>query len=144
MREVAKEGASVRIVAHVLNDRASIGIGLRTAQIFFGSLWKFLEKQWLDVILPGGIDDGFVRKDRVRADGSRPRQPNAEQANDHQTRANEYVSHDFSRRRKLPLQLHFRELRQDRPSWLQERLGVANRNAEIGAAKSSDNCKGHS
>src|SRR6266851_3374240 len=30
------------------------------------------------------------------------------------------------------------------PSWLEERLGVANRNAKIGAAKSSDNRESHS
>src|SRR5206468_9666394 len=75
MREVAKEGLSVRIVAHVLNDRASIGIGLRTAQIFLACLGKLFCEEGLDVGFPGRIDDSLVGKDGVRANGRGPRQP---------------------------------------------------------------------
>ena len=113
MREVAKEGLSVRIVAHVLNDRASIGIGLRTAQIFLGSLWKFLEKQGLYVRLPGGIDDSFVGKDCVRANGRGRRQPNAEQANSNQTRAIGHANHDSSARRIC----RFSSSSENKPRW---------------------------
>ena len=79
MREIAEERAAVGIVAHVLNDGAPIGVGLRAAQIFLGGLRKFSQQQRLDVRLPCRINDGFVREHRVGTNGSRHHQQNGEE-----------------------------------------------------------------
>jgi len=52
---------------------------------------------------------GLVRKDRVGANGGRPRQPKAEQASGHQTRAIGHANHNSSGPGELQLQFHFRE-----------------------------------
>src|SRR5438105_4744203 len=74
MREIAKEGTAVRVVAHVLNDGAPIRVSLRPAQVFFGRLRIFFQKQRLDVGFPSGINDGFMRKDGISLRGARPQQ----------------------------------------------------------------------
>ena len=44
MREVTEKGAAVRVVAHILNNGAAVGIGLSPAQIFFGGLGKLFQQ----------------------------------------------------------------------------------------------------
>src|SRR5437870_2146065 len=43
MRKVAEKGAAVRVVAHVLNDGAAVGVGLRPAQILLGCQREFFQ-----------------------------------------------------------------------------------------------------
>src|SRR5271165_1836220 len=62
--KVAEKMASVRVIAHVLDDRPAIGVGLRFAQLLFGGTRKTGQQQRLDVRLPQGIDDRLVRKNR--------------------------------------------------------------------------------
>src|SRR5207249_7829567 len=96
MREDAEKGAAVRVVAHILNDGAAVGVGLGPAQILLGCLRKFLLKERFDVRFPSRIDDGFVREDGVGVNGSRQRQQNGDQANDYQTNATKQSIHDSS------------------------------------------------
>src|SRR5580704_15984283 len=65
VRKVAEEMASVRVIAHVLDDRAAVGIGLRLAQLLFRGTRKTSQQERLDVRLPNGIDDRFVGENRV-------------------------------------------------------------------------------
>src|SRR5580704_13315934 len=65
VRKVAEEMASIGVIAHVLDDRAAIGIGLRLAQLLFGGTRKTSQQERLDVRLPNGIDDRFVGENRV-------------------------------------------------------------------------------
>src|SRR2546429_5903283 len=143
MREAAEKGAAVRVVAHILNDGAAVGVGLGPAQILLGCLRKFLLKERFDVRFPSRIDDGFVREDGVGVNGSRQRQQNGDQANDYQTNATKQSIHDSSWRRKRSFRLHVSRIKQDGPSWLEERLGKANRNTKIRTAKTSDDREGH-
>ncbi len=65
MRQIAEEPASERIVAHVLNDRAAIGIGVGLPKFVRRRGRETLQKEWLDAIPPCGVDDRFMRQDRV-------------------------------------------------------------------------------
>src|SRR4029077_4425548 len=94
MREVAEKGVPVRVIAHILNDGAAVGVSLRSAQIFFGCLREFFQQQRLDVRLPNRIDNGFVREDSVGVNGRRQRQQNGDQANDDQASASKKTIHD--------------------------------------------------
>src|SRR6266853_1488292 len=76
MREVAEEGAAIWVVAHILNDRAAVSVGLRPAEILFGRLREFLPEERLDMRLPSSIDDGFVRENSVGMNRSRQHQQN--------------------------------------------------------------------
>ena len=80
MRQIAEKGAAVRVVTHVLNDGAAVGERLRPAQVFFRRLRIFFQKQRLDVTVPGGIDDGFMRKHGVGLHPFGARQREHEQA----------------------------------------------------------------
>src|SRR5271166_61387 len=65
VREITKELAAERIVAHVLNDGASIGIGMGLLQFLRSRAGKALQQQRLDPIIPCCIDNRFMRQDRV-------------------------------------------------------------------------------
>ena len=65
VHQVAEILVAERIVAHVLNQRSAIGIGMRLPQIFLGSFGEALFQKRLDLILPEEVDDFFVRENRV-------------------------------------------------------------------------------
>ena len=65
VREVAEEMAAVRVVAHVLDDGTAVGEGVGFAEIVGRGVWKMCFEDGEDVLRPGGIDDGFVREDRI-------------------------------------------------------------------------------
>ena len=61
MGEIAEEVASVRVVAHVLNDRPAIGECLRGIQLFVGCLRISLVERGAQIGVPDGVDDCLVR-----------------------------------------------------------------------------------
>src|SRR5437588_12948691 len=73
MREIAEEWAAVRVVAHVLNNCAPVGISLSPAQVLLRGLRISFQKQRLDVRLPGGVHDGLMGKYGIREGGWGPR-----------------------------------------------------------------------
>ena len=67
MGEVAEVLVAKWVVAHVLNQRPSIGEGVRFLQILWSRCWESLGQQWLNVILPKKIDNFFVGEHRIGA-----------------------------------------------------------------------------
>jgi hypothetical protein len=65
VRQIAKELTAEGIVAHVLNDGASIGIGMGLEQLLRSRLGKSAQEYGFDVVLPCGIDNSFMRKDGI-------------------------------------------------------------------------------
>src|SRR3954447_12380677 len=66
VREIAIERAAERIVAKVLDNTAAVGVGMRDYQIFGRGRREPFQQEGLDGAVPGGIDNGLVRQDRVR------------------------------------------------------------------------------
>src|SRR5216683_7886729 len=89
---------------------------------------------------PSRIDDGLMRKDGIGAHASGPHQGNCEEANAEHAKMDEHSFNNFGPASKISFQIQFQE-KTNRPSSLEERLGVTNRNAEIGAAETSHNGK---
>src|SRR5690348_9639738 len=73
MRQIAEELAAVRVIAHVLNNGATIGKAVRLAQLFGSGIRKTLQEQGLETCVPRRINDGFMRKDRVCRDACGPK-----------------------------------------------------------------------
>src|SRR5713226_8306437 len=96
MCEVAKKGAAVWVVAHILNDGAAVGVGLCPAQILLGRLREFLQQQRPDVRLPSRIDDGLMGEDCVCVNGGWQRQQNSDQAKQGRMNATKQTRHDSS------------------------------------------------
>src|SRR4029077_5239130 len=69
VRQVAEELVAVRVVAHVLDDGASVSIGMSLAQIVLGGVGEALLKQWPDMRGPNRVNDGLVRKHGVSIAG---------------------------------------------------------------------------
>src|ERR1700744_4120660 len=65
MDKVAEELAAKRIVAHVLDDGATVGLGVDFTQLIVGSVRKAFEKQRAKSIWPAGVNDGFVSKNGI-------------------------------------------------------------------------------
>ena len=65
MHEVAEELAVERIIAHILDDGAPIGVRMGLAQLLFGSLGKPHEQQRLDSVRPVTIDDLLVTENGI-------------------------------------------------------------------------------
>jgi hypothetical protein len=53
------------IVAHVLNDGPSIGIGMGLEQLLRRRVGESAQEYRLNVFLPGGIDNSLMRKDGI-------------------------------------------------------------------------------
>src|ERR1700689_2935084 len=60
VREIAKEFIAVWVVAHVLNDGATVGVSMGAAKLVPGGSWKTREEQGADICIPGCINNGFV------------------------------------------------------------------------------------
>ena len=65
MREIAEKAAAERIISQVLNDAATVGVGVRLLQLLRGCVGKSFEEQFLEGGIPHGIDDGFVGENRI-------------------------------------------------------------------------------
>jgi len=65
MREVAEKAAAERIISQVLNDAASVSIGVGQFQLRRRSGRKSFEEQFLKGSIPDGIDDGLMGENCV-------------------------------------------------------------------------------
>src|SRR5258708_5981397 len=65
MHQVAEEAAPERIVSEVLNDAATVGVTMRDLEFRFSGVWKALEQDRLDGVVPEAIHQGLVRQHRV-------------------------------------------------------------------------------
>src|SRR5580658_1905622 len=63
--EVAEKLAAERVVAHVLNHGAAIGVTVRRLQLFGGGVGKSRKKKRFDRVVPGGVNERFVRENPV-------------------------------------------------------------------------------
>src|SRR5580700_11384842 len=82
VRQVAEKMAAVWVIAHVLDDRAAVGIGLRLTQLLFSGSRKTGEQKRLDMCFPNRIDDGFVGEYGIGAGVARPDQHTNEKENE--------------------------------------------------------------
>ena len=82
MGEIAEKLAAIRIVAHVLNDRSAIGVGVGLAEIVGGRIGETLLEQGYDVRRPGGINDSFVGQHGVRVGANRKRKTHHQRGDD--------------------------------------------------------------
>jgi hypothetical protein len=65
VREITKESATERIIAHVLNACSSISVGIRLLQFFASRAGETLQQCRPDSIIPRYIDDRFMSQDSV-------------------------------------------------------------------------------
>ena len=65
MREIAEKAAAERIISHVLNDAASVSVGVRLLQFLRRRVGESFEKQLLEGGIPNRIDDCFVGENRI-------------------------------------------------------------------------------
>src|SRR5690242_9933633 len=70
MHQVAEILAAERVVAEILDDGASIGVGMRLPDLVFRKSWISLEQEGLDLISPEQVYDFLVRQNGVRKRGS--------------------------------------------------------------------------
>src|SRR5689334_14051530 len=66
MRQVAYEMTAVRIVTHVLNDRAAVRVTVRFDEFIGGRVRKAFEQHWLDGGVPRRVNNRFVGKNGIR------------------------------------------------------------------------------
>src|SRR5689334_3374958 len=65
MRQVAEISVAVRIVTHVLDDRAAIRESVRFLELFRRRVWKTLEQDKPQSDIPQSVDHRFMRQHRV-------------------------------------------------------------------------------
>src|ERR1051326_1892751 len=65
VHQVAEELAAERVVAHVLNDASTVGIGMRLYQISGRGARESTQKQRLQTGVPRGINNRFMTEDGV-------------------------------------------------------------------------------
>src|SRR5438874_1726465 len=65
MRQVAEKNASVRVVAHILDNGAPVSKAMGFAQIVGIGVGETFEEHRFDARVPGGVDDRFMRKHRI-------------------------------------------------------------------------------
>src|SRR5271165_7456905 len=63
--KIAEKLITVRVIAHVLNNRPAISIGMSFPQILGGGVREALQEQRTNVGVPHDIDDGLVSQDRI-------------------------------------------------------------------------------
>lgn len=76
VHQIAEEMAAERIVAHVLDNGAAVGIGVGLTQLVVSGVGEALEKERAQDLRPGRIDNGFVSEDRIRGSRRRPNSQN--------------------------------------------------------------------
>ena len=65
MRKVAEEFTAEWVVTHILNDGAAVGVGVCLDQLLRSRLREPAQEEGLNPVLPRGIDNGLMRKDRI-------------------------------------------------------------------------------
>ena len=65
VRQIAEEMASVRIIAHVLDDGATVSIAMRILYFFRSRVGKTLQKHSTYVGIPRAVDQGLMSQDGV-------------------------------------------------------------------------------
>src|SRR5215471_6127552 len=63
--KMAEEAASERVVTHVLDDTARVRIRVGTTQLLEGRVGKAFKQKRLDLVIPLGVNDRFIRQHRV-------------------------------------------------------------------------------
>ena len=74
VKEVGEDGLAEGIVAKVLNDASSIGVGAGVAELGGGEIGVALEQEGLDGVGPGKVDKLLVSEDGVAIGRQRGRQ----------------------------------------------------------------------
>src|ERR1700732_2291655 len=65
VHQVAEFPTTERIISEILDDRASIGVGMRLFELVLGESGISLEQQRLDLVGPQQIDNLLVRQNRI-------------------------------------------------------------------------------
>ena len=65
MREITEEFIPEWVVTQILNNRASVGIGVGLEQLLRSRVRESLQEQWNNVVLPHGVDNRFMGKNGV-------------------------------------------------------------------------------
>src|SRR5712692_2063483 len=65
VHQIAEEMTAVGIIAQILYDRAAKGEAMSLAQFVGSGVWKALQEHWTNAGFPGGINEGFVRENRI-------------------------------------------------------------------------------
>src|SRR5208337_1181898 len=101
MHQVAEFLAPKWIIAKILDDRASIGIGVCVLDLIRGKIWEALQQQRLNLGGPRQVDDLLVRKNGVRKRGSAQKQ--CDQSRSRRPRQNKMPSffHTSARRDQI-------------------------------------------
>src|SRR6266576_6911927 len=63
VRQVADEPMAERVIAHILDDCAAIGVSMRLSKIVRARIRKSLQQEGLYIVFPGSVDDRLVRQD---------------------------------------------------------------------------------
>src|SRR5579862_2018464 len=69
--EVAEELFAEGVIAHVLDRRAAVGVGVRLAQLRLGGIGKAGEQQRTNAVVPCEIDQFFVGEDGIARSAER-------------------------------------------------------------------------
>ena len=78
MHQVTEFLIAERVVAEILDDGASVGIGVSLLKLGFGEVGKFSEEEGADGLLPGEVDELLMGLNRV-GDGGNHREKQGEQ-----------------------------------------------------------------
>ena len=70
VHEVAEFGAAEGIVAEILDDGATVGIGMRFGELVFGQIGETLEEERANVVGPHQVHDSFVSENRISKAGA--------------------------------------------------------------------------
>src|SRR5690242_13908994 len=65
VQKIGEKFRAERVIAHVLNDAASVGVGVRLLQLLRRTVGESFEKQSLDGGVPQRVDDRFVSQNRI-------------------------------------------------------------------------------
>jgi hypothetical protein len=65
VRQVAEEATAERVVTQILDDRASVGIGMGLEQILRGRTRESFQEKRLNAVLPGSVDNRFMCENRI-------------------------------------------------------------------------------
>ena len=74
MGQLAEKLAAERIIAEILDNRATIGVGMRFNQLVRRGIREAFEKEGLKILIPGRINDRFMSQDGVSAERCRERE----------------------------------------------------------------------
>jgi hypothetical protein len=67
--QAAEFGAAERVVAEILNDGASVGVGIRILDLIFGQAGNPLQQEGTDVVSPEEVYNFLVGQNRICGQG---------------------------------------------------------------------------